>query len=203
MCLRCAATVVVELGWMLLVSPRSGEKLDAYRAPPPEVAAGDGNDRRPHRVRAPAPGRRPGRRYGDTTAFRLGLDERGIGYFLPSSAPPALVPPTRSRSPRPAPPRPAPPAGHATPARPPRTHPPTARTWCSPPGVRPDGWSPGDEGPGAARTTRPQRWLGIHSPADPPGQPGHPPLVICAFDALSKRRDWVWREQACQKPCWN
>ena len=89
---------------MLLVSPRSGEKLDAYRAPPPEVAAGDGNDRRPHRVRAPAPGRRPGRRYGDTTAFRLGLDERGIGYFLPSSAPPALVPPTRSRSPRPAPP---------------------------------------------------------------------------------------------------
>ncbi|HEY5115192.1 MAG TPA: transposase, partial [Nakamurella sp.] len=52
--------------------------------------------------------------YGDTTAFRLGLDERGIGYFSPSRAPPALIPPTRSRSPRP-----APPAGHATPARPP------------------------------------------------------------------------------------
>ena len=108
--------------------------------------------------------------YGDTTAFRLGLTERGIGYVV-------AVKGATSAYAGDAAPQTAPYAGRGRPPTPRYRDPhQPAGTWSWPPAAPPAKRSPGATAPRPTPTTRPRRCARDSSPMpDPPGQPRHPP----------------------------
>lgn len=101
-----------------------------HRAPPPQMGDGDRDDRRADRVGPDPPVVVADAGYGDTTAFREALTERGIDYVVAVKAATSAHP--GDAVPRP---RPTPAAGARRRPVTARTRP--ARTWSSLPDVSP------------------------------------------------------------------